>query len=181
MAGSLADEPELVSQVARGDRDAFTTLAGHYLPVIGGYAVRMLQVPSAAEDVAQETLLRLWLKAGNYNSQKSSLSTWLHQIAYHLCVDYLRLRGRFAAETDPPTDDPTTHTDAIYTANETDAKLRQALSELPLTQRTALILTYYQGLTNREVAEIMGVSVRALESLLVRARQRLRRCMEEEI
>ena len=129
----------------------------------------------------QETLTRAWQRASDYDPSRARLSTWLHRIAHNLCVDILRRQDRelpaaHASET------ALTWIDSAETeigTLETHDKIACAITALSERHRTALVLTYYQSLSNREVAEIMRLSVRAVESLLVRARQQIKNTLEE--
>ena len=125
--------------------------------------------------------MQAWREAARYDSNRARLSTWLHQIAHNLCIDILRRQRReqpltgnadtiIGSEESPET---------LAQARETQRQVTVAVSALSQRHRTALILTYYQSLPNRDVAQIMGISVRALESLLVRARRELKKILEE--
>jgi len=115
----------------------------------------------------------LWLKAADFDPARARLTTWLHRMAHNLAIDHLRKRQREAplGEIDPG--EATCH-DASAEA----APVLNALMQLPERQRSALTLTYYQDLSNREVADIMGLGTRAVESLLVRARSAMKRILE---
>lgn len=171
-----------------GDKQAFALLAHRHLGAIESYALRMLGDRARAQDVTQEVFLRLWRRADRFDVKRAKLSTWLHQIAHNLCIDQFRDGARYRP-IEPfgvgPTEGTTEGTTAGTTDStapdhdaEQDRALQVALGLLPERQRTALVLTYYQGLPNRDVAQIMDLSVRALESLLVRARKALRESME---
>jgi len=160
-------------RVAGGDREAYASLVAQHLSPITAYSQRMTGNPASAEDITQEVFLRLWLKAAEFDASKARLTTWLHRMAHNLAIDHLRKRQReaplegvedFESAADEETDDP--------------ARVLQALMQLPERQRSALTLTYYQDLSNREVADIMGLGTRAVESLLVRARSALKKILE---
>ena len=135
---------------------------------------------AAADDIVQETLLRLWTRASAFDARAARLSTWLHNIAHNLCVDSLRRGARLSLQDD------------VQRGLESDSnpgagraapgaggdRVQQLLAGLPERQRSALLLCYYQGLSNRDAAEILRVSVDALESLLARGRRRLRSELE---
>ena len=127
--------------------------------------------------------MKAWREAARYDPDRARLSTWLHQIAHNLCIDILRRHRReqplagnadtiIGADESPET---------LAQTRETQRQVAAAVSALSQRHRTALILTYYQSLPNREVAQIMGISIRALESLLVRARRELKTILEESI
>lgn len=120
--------------------------------------------------------MKAWREAARYDPDRARLSTWLHQIAHNLCIDILRRQRReqplagnadtiIGADESPET---------LAQTRETQRQVAAAVSALSQRHRTALILTYYQSLPNRDVAQIMDISVRALESLLVRARRELK-------
>lgn len=143
--------------------------------------MRMLLERQRAEEVLQETLMKAWREAARYDPEKARLSTWLHQIAHNLCIDILRRQRR----EQPLTENADTiigsdeSPESLVQTLETQRQLTSAIGALSQRHRTALILTYYQSLPNRDVAQIMGISVRALESLLVRARRELKTILEE--
>ncbi len=174
------DDGALMEQVSRGDREAFAMLMEQHAPALQRFAVRLLAQQSHAEEIVQETLTRAWLKAGDYSAERARLSTWLHSIAHNLCVDWLRRQERevpLAPVLESALTARETSEQALETLDSQD-RVSRAIASLSERHRTALVLTYYQSLSNREVAEIMGVSLRALESLLVRARQQIKTTLE---
>ena len=174
-----ADENQLMLRVVDGDRHAFVQLVEAHLRPLEVFATRMLADAAEAQDVAQETLLRLWQRAAAFDPQRGRLSTWLHQIAHNLCIDRLRKLRRVSNWNESLDDTPAPAVDTLV--DERHKAVSMALSHLPERQRSALLLTYYQELTNREVAGIMGISIRALESLLVRSRAALKQSLEETV
>ena len=166
------DDIELMRRTAKGDAGAFRALADQHLGKIMNFAYRMLHDRAEAEDVAQETFLRLWKDAGRYEP-RARVGTWLHRIAHNLCIDRLR-RGRERPsdrlDEQPSFEEPGALLDEKRTA---DAVLL-ALALLPERQRAAIVLVHHQGLGNIEAAEVMGVGIDALESLLARGRKALR-------
>ena len=170
-------------QVSRGDRGAFAALVEIHTPALERFATRMLLERQRAEEVLQETLMKAWREAARYDPEKARLSTWLHQIAHNICIDILRRQRR----EQPLTENADTiigsdeSPEILVQTQETHRQVATAVGSLSQRHRTALILTYYQSLANRDVAQIMGISVRALESLLVRARRELKTILEESI
>jgi RNA polymerase sigma-70 factor (ECF subfamily) len=174
------DDGALMEQVSRGDREAFAMLVEQYAPALQRFAVRLLVQQPHAEEVVQETLARAWLKAAEYDAERARLSTWLYRIAHNLCVDRLRRQER-EVPLAPALESALTARDTAEHLMETldsQNRVARAIASLSERHRTALVLTYYQSLSNREVAEIMGLSLRALESLLVRARQQIKTTLE---
>ena len=170
----VSDESELVARVCQGNRNAYADLVARHLPAVEVYARRILGDEYLAQDIAQDVMLVLWQRSDRFNPQKSRLTTWLHRIAHNRCIDLLR-KPRYKAFEDA-------HEPAVQSPTVQEprgaASIDAALCELPESQRTALVLTYYQNFTNREVALIMSSSVRAVESLLCRARGNLKKHLE---
>ena len=165
--------------VARGDKDAFTEIVSRHLNAVIHFAVRYVGHRAQAEDVAQEAFIRIWKHAAKWEPQGFSFRSWLYKITYNLCIDELRKRKPIAdvEEDDLPNygDQPD---DDLY-RNQQQHKVERSLGELPERQRTAISLCVYQGLSNRDAAQVMEISVEALESLLSRARRTLRNKMTE--
>lgn len=172
-------EARLVERTASGDERAFAALVDRHLGPVLALARRMLGNDAEAEDVAQETLIRLWNNAGRFDRKRARLSTWLYRITSNLCID--RLRGR---KVEPLDDVPEIRTDPEQDRSvheqQLSARMDTALRGLPERQRLALTLFHYQELGMKEAADIMDVSVEALESLLARARRSVKKELEAE-
>ena len=129
-----------------------------------------------AQDVAQETFMRVWQQAPRWKAGEARFDTWLHRVALNLCYDRLRRQreepaAEIADEADP---DPAVAPDVQLEGRACGEQVRAALAGLPVRQREAVVLNYYQELSNVEAAGLMGITVEALESLLARARRNLR-------
>jgi RNA polymerase sigma-70 factor (ECF subfamily) len=135
----------------------------------------MLSDSDSANDIVQETFLRLWTRADSYNSYTARLTTWLHNIAHNLCVDSFRRQARISYSDRDDLEMPVSGPGDSYQHTQRAAQVRAALQALPERQRSALLLCHYQGLSNRDAATVLDVSVDALESLLARARRRLKK------
>jgi RNA polymerase sigma-70 factor, ECF subfamily len=175
-AAAGSDDPDLplVRRAGAGDQAACAALVDRHLPRVLALAARLLADRTAAEDVAQEVFLRVWRHAGSWRPGEARFSTWLHRVTVNLCQDRLRRRHEAPLEAalDPPSPDP--GPEAAVQRKLVAAQVEAALAELPERQRMAVLLCHYQELGNVEAAEVMGVSVEALESLLARGRRRLR-------
>ncbi len=176
----LRDETALMRRVGAGDGAAYRALVERHLAPIVAFARRILDDSGEAEDVAQETFLRLWSGAGAWRAE-ARLSTWLHRIAYNLCVDRLRRRRELPTARLPERPDPAEGPLAAHQRRQVAAAVDRALVALPERQRTALALVYYRELGNIEAAQVMAVSVEALESLLARGRRGLRKSLLAEV
>ena len=172
-------EAELVQRVHQGDKLAFRQLLDEHLGPVSHFVARMTDDAALAEDIAQEVFLRLWTQADRFDPARAKLSTWLHNIARNLCIDHFRKQRRIVDEDDfdrfESGDEPGM---AAIEAATGDA-MRQSLAALPESQRSAIVLCYYQGFSNRDAAGILGINVAALESLLARGRRRLKTLLAE--
>ncbi len=166
-------DESLMLKTGAGDREAFRRLLDRHLRQTVAFAARVLGNHAAAEDVAQEAFLRLWSHAPHWQPA-ARVTTWLHRVALNLCLD-VRRRGRDVALDDVAEPlDPAPLPLACVQARDLGRHVNTALAELPVQQRVAITLCHYQGLRNTEAAEVMGVSVEAVESLLARGRRTLR-------
>ncbi len=176
-----ADDPDeaLLVRVADGDPAAVRALVGRKAPRIMSLAQRMLGDQAEAEDVAQETFLRVWRQAPKWRPGQARFDTWVHRVALNLCYDRLR-RRREVTTDDPPeiVDDGPTPERGLE-ALDTGRRVGEALAKLPDRQREAVVLCHYQELGNIEAAAVMGVTVEALESLLSRGRRSLRAALAD--
>jgi RNA polymerase sigma-70 factor (ECF subfamily) len=167
-------DAELLERVGRHDVAAVRSLVARKLPRLLALAMRMLGDRMEAEDVAQEVFVRIWKQAARWREGDAKVDTWIHRVALNLCYD--RLRGRRDDPRDelPDEADPAAMPDARLEARAQDEQVRAALAALPVRQREALVLCYYQEMSNIDAAALMGITVDALESLLARARRSLR-------
>ena len=179
MAGATDPDEDLIRRVARGEPAAVQALVARKLPRLLALSRRMLGDPAEAEDVAQEAFLRAWKQAPKWIPGAARFDTWLHRVTLNLCYDRLR-RNRETPMAEPPDrPDPGPAPDRGLEASELGAQVDRALQALPDRQREAIVLCHYQELSNIEAAELMGVSVEALESLLSRGRRTLRSALAE--
>lgn len=181
MARDLAEtaqDEELLALYGAGDPNAARLLTARLAPRVFAFAMRMLGERSEAEDVAQEAMLRLWRAAPGWRSGEAQVSTWLYRVVRNLVTDRMRARSRqgggaLALEDAPdPVDEAPGAEAQIMTGLRHDA-LDRALALLPERQREAVILRHIEGLSNPEIAEIMGIGVEAVESLTSRGKRGL--------
>ena len=149
------------------------------LPRLLALGRRMLGDQAEAEDVAQEAFLRAWKQAPKWIPGAAKFDTWLHRVTLNLCYDRLRRKREVTMAEPPDRPDPGPAPDHGLETSQLGAQVDRALQGLPERQREAIVLCHYQELSNIEAAELMGVSVEALESLLSRGRRALRTALAE--
>lgn len=171
-----ASDLVLMGRVAKGDEAAYRLLSRRHVPAMLGLARRILGNAADAEDVAQEAMLRVWTHAPRWQPL-AAFRTWLTRIVVNLCLDRKRKAQWVDLDTVGEIADPAPDAGETAERNERDRLVDQAIGQLPDRQRTAIVLTYGDGMSNAEVAEIMGTTVSAVETLLVRGKQGLRRAL----
>lgn len=176
----MADEAALLKKVGAGDGAAFRVLVDAHLPHLLRTARRILRDEAEAEDMAQEAMLRVWRNAATLTLGEGGLRPWLRRVVTNLSLDRLR-RGRLTDVVDevPEEAEPAPQARAL---DETDMvrKVGAALATLPERQRAALTLFHYEGLSQIEVGEMLGISDEAVESLLARGRRALKAALKDE-
>ena len=180
-------DTELMMRVKAGDQSAFKILVERYQRRVINVVYRLLGNREDAEDVAQETFLKVYLSAKSYKPQ-AELFTYLYTIATRLALNRLRKRKRLrwfsldqlqeneedgSGQEFPA--DPADQPDVSLEQAEREAVVRRALDALPEAQKTAVVLSRYEGLSYKQIAEVMGTSVSAVESKLHRAKQTLQK------
>jgi len=172
---------ELMPLVASGDKQAFSCLMARHRNTVYGIVYRFFKTPQEADDVFQEVFLKVWRSAGEYKPT-AQFTTWLYTITANQCKSELaslwrrnvRLIGSFWAEDAEKRIVPFTPSAEETAANNQQAEqVRRAVDALPAKQRLVLILSRYEGLSYKEIAEVMQCSVASVESLLFRARKGL--------
>lgn len=179
----LRDAPNeaLLVLFANGDRRAAVTLTLRLTPKLMGHAFRLLGNRAEAEDVAQEAMLRLWRQAPTWRQGEAQVTTWLYRVVANLCTDRLRRSDRSAPldAAGDPVDARAGPAQQMQEAARAHA-LQVALSELPERQRQAVVLRHIEELGNPEIAEIMDISVEAVESLVARGKRALSAKLREQ-
>ena len=165
-----------MARVAHGDERAFQLLSRRHMPAMLGLARRILGNAAEAEDVAQEAFMRVWTHAPRWQPL-AQFRTWLARIVTNLCLDRRRRAPWLELEAAGEIVDPAPDAGQKAEEEERERMLAAAIEKLPVRQRTAVVLTYGEGMSNAQVAEVLGTSVSAVETLLVRGKQNLRRAL----
>jgi RNA polymerase sigma-70 factor (ECF subfamily) len=175
MEDQSCSDAELMARLGRGDLAALGALAERHQNRVLSLAYRLLGDWHKAEDITQETFLRLRRAAHKYESQ-ARFTTWLYRIVHNLSMDQRRRAARDPLSLDTmqtEREDPG-HADSPE-RRELAQQVQDAIGQLSERQRRAIILHRYEGLSHVEISEVTGWSKSAVESLLVRAYENLRK------
>lgn len=164
----------LLLRMRSDDTDAFRLLVERHLDRAYALAFRLLRNSADAEDVAQDAMVRTWTLRRDWQPGKARFSTWLYRVVVNRAIDLKRRPGGESLDDIPePPDHGPDHLAGLQ-RQEIVHRLEAAIGQLPPQQRIALTLAYFDDLGNGDIAEIMGTTVSAVESLLKRGRQGLR-------
>ena len=167
-------DTDLVARAGQGDRSAAQSLMARHLPKMLTVARRMLGSQAEAEDAVQDAFLKLWTHAVRWEPGRALFETWLYRVVLNKCYDRLRRKPMAKLDEAAEIADPAPAADQILHGSAVAKEIEAALAELPERQRAAIVLCHYRDCGNIEAAEIMGISVEALESLLARGRRSLK-------
>jgi len=179
-------DTELMLRVREGDEGAFKEIVERYQRQILDLCFRYVCNQADAEEVAMDVFIQLYKSRQTYRPE-AKLSTYLYRIAVNLSLNRIRDRKRkrlvsfeFLKKDRPfdPESPDSERPDAVYEAGEREAIVRRALESLPEKQKTALLLRRYDELSYEEIAAVMDTSVSAVEALLFRARETLRKTLK---
>ncbi len=168
-------DDELLELITQGDESAFRELVERHVDRAYALALRILRNGADAEDVVQDTLLKIWSQRGTWQSGRAKFSTWLYRVVTNRCLDLRRRPKTEDMDSAPEVVDARPDALSTLQRHEVSDLLAREMERLPDQQRVALILSYYDDLTNAQIAEVMDTTIQAVESLLKRGRQHLRK------
>lgn len=171
---AIDEDDVLLARIAENDEAAFRRLLERHIDRAFGLALRILNNATDAEDIVQDTLLKIWMHRGRWEPGRAKFSTWLYRVVTNRCIDLHRRPRNDHIEEIPEVADQAPSAIIALQRHEMIDLLEKAMMQLPDQQRVAIILSYHENLTNAEIAEVMQTTVSAAESLLKRGRQRLR-------
>lgn len=183
-------EEELIQGLRNGSEAAFKYLVDNYQDRVFNTAIGIVQNAEDAEDVAQEVFIQVFRSIQNFKAE-SKLSTWIYRITTTRALDFLRskkskkrfgiMKRLFGEDNEAVMELPDfNHPGVALDQKENAARLFRAINKLPPNQKTAFTLHKLEDLSYLEISEIMGMSLAAVESLMHRARQNLRKILEKE-
>jgi RNA polymerase sigma-70 factor (ECF subfamily) len=175
----------LIEQLKSGDREAFRQLVAQYQQKVFNTAISLVQDHGMAEDISQEVFVTVYKSILTFN-ERSSLGTWIYRITVNKSLDHLRARSRrrqgiigqlfYRDSGEPVVDKPEfVHPGVQLERKEKSVQLFKAIETLPENQKTVFVLAHIEDLPQKEIAEIMNMSVKGVESLLQRAKGSLRK------
>ncbi len=176
MKAEQTNEHELMTRLAAGETEALAEIINRYQSKVLSLSYRFLNDWSKSEDVAQETFLRSYKSAGKYIPQ-ARFTTWLYRIVVNLCMDEQRKQTRMPVSIEEASFTPIAENSELNYAErkETIELVKKAINELPERQRLAVILHRYENLSYDQICEVTEWTKSAVESLLVRAYENLRK------
>jgi RNA polymerase sigma-70 factor (ECF subfamily) len=173
------EDSELLDKLAAGDEVAFRMLVERHIDRAYAIALRIVGNAADAEDVVQDTMLKIWSHRGRWQHGRAKFSTWLYRVISNRCIDLRRKPRNENVETVPEVADGQPDAVEIIERNELNGMLELAMQRLPEQQRVAVIFSYHENMSNGEIALVMDTTVAAVESLLKRGRQQLRQLLRK--
>jgi RNA polymerase sigma-70 factor (ECF subfamily) len=172
---SVASDESLLENLQEGSHEAFTELVTRHSRRYFALAYRLVANKSDAEDIVQDAFLKLWNRPRLWNpGTRAKFTTWFYRVVINLCLDHKKKRRPLSLSEDVDPVDANPGQDALLDVHQKQAILEKFICELPERQQLALNLCFYEGLSNEQAAEIIGVKVKALQSLLMRAKTTLK-------
>ena len=166
------DDTVLVQRIQDGERVAFATLVTRHHQRFYRLAYRQVFDQAEAEDIVQDCFIKFWQNPNKFDLTKgTAFTSWFSRVVINRSRDSQRRRTHLELDAEMPAESDDDHED-------TKAAVRQALRDLPERQRSAVNLCFYEGHTNRDAANILGIKVKALESLLMRAKTKLQQILQ---
>lgn len=175
-------DADLLAAIGRGDRQAFAEFFGRYALRVKAFLIRGGTPRDLAEELSQEVMVTVWRKASSFDPARASVATWLFTVARNRRIDMIRRQSRPTPDPEDPLFQPDPDPDgaAIVGAGQRDAVLRAALERLPAEQREVLTVAFYEGLSQTEIADRLGVPLGTVKSRSRLALGRLRGILGEE-
>ena len=180
MSQDEISDQRLIARIVEHDNQALEMLFARHAPIVLGLAVRILRDLTSAEDILQETFIRVWTRASTYNEQKGEVSSWVYGIARNQCIDYVRKhkpgRESVAVVGNPH---PVIDTDEAAFESLRRSQVRTAMEKLPEKQREVIELSYFEGLTRREISKAIGEPLGTVNTRARLGLKKLRAALQE--
>lgn len=177
----MNNEKEILESIVKGEKASFSILYEHFSEKVYNTALSYTKSVEDAEEITQDVFVKIYKSAATFKGD-SSLNTWIYRIAVNTSLNYLKRNNRFTfiKNTLPASQSiEFEHPGVVLENKENAAALYKAMDCLPESQKTAFILSYMEDLPRQKVADIMEISLKAVESLLQRAKNNIRSELEK--
>ncbi|PKB71218.1 MAG: hypothetical protein BZY87_06690 [SAR202 cluster bacterium Io17-Chloro-G6] len=181
------DDQQLIQRVSQVDKDALEALYVRYQTPVYSLAMFMLKQPALAEEATQDIFLNIWLKAGSFNSERGQPKSWIMSVAHHKIVDVIRSRRRTIVNTDPADYETLDLLPAAGASTEAQVeqtlereRIMRALATIPESQREVIMLAYFEGYSQSEMAEKLDQPLGTVKTRVRLAMQKLRLALEND-
>ena len=181
------DDHQLMQRISQADKDALETLYTRYQTPVYSLAMFMLKQPALAEEVTQDIFLNIWLKASSFNSERGQPRSWIMSVAHHKIIDLIRSRRRTVVNTDPADyetldllPDGGVSTEAQVEQSLERERIMRALETIPANQREVIMLAYFGGLSQSEMAEKLDQPLGTIKTRVRLAMLKLRTVLEND-
>lgn len=172
---SHLEDESLILQIKEGKHQAFVEIVNRHARRFYSIAYRLVFNKDEAEDIVQEAFLKLWDKPELWDqSRHVKFTTWFYKVVTNLCIDHNKKKKPLPLSDNLPIRDEQPQQDALLDHQQKQALLDNLIQELPERQQLAINLCFYEGLSNKEAAEVMGVKIKVLQSLIMRAKTALK-------
>ena len=182
------EDRQLMHRIAQLDKGALEALYGRYVTPVYSLAMFMLRQEALAEEVTQEIFLNIWLKASSFKSDRGEPRSWIMSVAHHKVVDLIRSRRRTLTMTNPADYETLDLLPANQTSTEEQVernlereRILKAMSGLPKAQREVIILAYFEGYSQSEMATRLRQPLGTIKTRVRLAMQKLRIILEQDV
>ena len=181
------DDHQLIRRISEVDKDALEALYTRYQTPVYSLAMYMLKQPALAEEATQDIFLNIWLKAGSFNAERGQPKGWIMSVAHHKIVDLIRSRRRTIVNTDPadyetldllPASGASTEAQVEQTMER--ERIMRALATIPEPQSEVIMLAYFEGFSQSEMAERLDQPLGTIKTRVRLAMQKLRTVLEND-
>ena len=182
------DDHQLIQRVSQVDKEALEALYVRYQTPVYSLAMFMLKQPALAEEATQDIFLNIWLKASSFNSERGQPKAWIMSVAHHKIVDVIRSRRRTIINTDPadyetldllPAGGASTEAQVEQTMER--ERIMRALATIPEPQREVIMLAYFGGYSQSEMAKKLNQPLGTVKTRVRLAMQKLRLALENDV
>ena len=181
------DDHQLIQRVSQVDKDALEALYVRYQTPVYSLAMFMLKQPALAEEATQDIFLNIWLKAASFNSERGQPKAWIMSVAHHKIVDVIRSRRRTIVNTDPADYETLDLLPAAGASTEAQVeqtlereRIMRALATIPESQREVIMLAYFEGYSQSEMAGKLDQPLGTVKTRVRLAMQKLRLALEND-